>query len=50
MKLSAPTRKAQFKQCIEKLNEFIFNSESDKTLAIFGGDLNIRDEEVIVIL
>uniref|UniRef100_A0A914C9Y2 Uncharacterized protein n=1 Tax=Acrobeloides nanus TaxID=290746 RepID=A0A914C9Y2_9BILA len=39
----ASKRKAQFKECIEKLNQF---GNEPGVFAIFGGDLNIRDEEL----
>ena len=42
MKEHAEARKAQFRECIKKMEENI----DPNTLVIFGGDLNIRDAEV----
>uniref|UniRef100_A0A914HQP4 5'-tyrosyl-DNA phosphodiesterase n=1 Tax=Globodera rostochiensis TaxID=31243 RepID=A0A914HQP4_GLORO len=38
-------RKAQFKRCMEKIGTTV-GSDAAETLAVFGGDLNIRDKEV----
>lgn len=46
MKTHVTDRKTQFQRCLRTLNDFIKNGDADKTLAIFAGDLNIRDDEV----
>ncbi|KAL3124663.1 hypothetical protein niasHT_009250 [Heterodera trifolii] len=38
-------RKTQFKLCMDKIRSMA-GTDSEETLAVFGGDLNIRDKEV----
>ncbi|KAI1711071.1 5'-tyrosyl-DNA phosphodiesterase [Ditylenchus destructor] len=45
LKEESETRTAQFAQCMKKLGELATEDEPN-TLAVFGGDLNIRDHEV----
>lgn len=49
MKDEADTRIEQFATCSKKLSALISEDEPN-TLAIFGGDLNIRDHEVAGII
>lgn len=41
-------RKAQFSSCMKKLEALVADNPSE-TLAIFAGDLNIRDSEVRIV-
>jgi len=46
MKDYSSQRKVQFKECLQKLQEMMSEDDPSETLAIFGGDLNVRDNEV----
>lgn len=46
MKPHAADRKTQFQRCMRLLNQYTTTPDADRTIGIFGGDLNIRDEEV----
>lgn len=42
---SREVRKAQLKECFDQLKKW----DDNETFIIFGGDLNLRDEEVIIL-